>query len=721
MWGHHLRTPSATQHLQLAWRPWTATASPRSPMGTARSTTRWIRRACAEALDTLGLGPGDRVLDAGCGAGELLVDLAERHGCGGLGVDTSEILIAEARRRAEAARARRGPGVRRRPRGGDRARRRVRGRLLPRLAPRPRRPGARPRMAARRRRAGRRRRDRGRLLVARRPIRRSSTALGATEDELPSFEGLLGTCTAAGLDPVWVATSSPVGLGALRVDAHLQRRPLGPRAPGRRARGGRARVDRRGTRTAAGTRRGRRRSGSPSSSSGAGRERPDACGDRVARGPVGYVANCVWRCRNGHDPRLSQMSATRSPVTSSKGVVSAGNAHAVSAGLDALERGGNAIDATVAAAFASFVAEPNNAGIAGYGHLAAFTGGDVRDRRPRPSGAARRDPGHVHDGRPRAGGLRLARRSAGDANALGHLAPAVPGAVAGLHAIHARAGRLPWASLLDAAIALADEGLEVTLEPAAAHRGAPRRDPRPARARRDPAARGPPAPRAHRGRAGGAAAPARAGRHAAPRRRARSRRLLPRRRWPRRSPPRSPRAAASSTTGDLETYAPKLLLEQPTRFRDVELVTANDQVGTEALNILDCFPAPWPGQAEHLHLLAEAMGHAFVDNVTYAGDPDHVAAPLAGLASPAFARLRAVGDRAGRAPRRGRWRRPTRGRSRTASRARRRRRRPAGHAARRRSSPPTPTATSSRSSRRSATTSGRRSRCPARASCSTTR
>ena len=37
------------------------------------------------------------------------------------------------------------------------------------------------------------------------------------------------------------------------------------------------------------------------------------------------------------------------------------------------------------------------------------------------------------------------------------------------------------------------------------------------------------------------------------------------------------------------------------------------------------------------------MGHAFVDNVTYAGDPDHVAAPLAGLASPAFARLRASG------------------------------------------------------------------------------
>jgi hypothetical protein len=48
----------------------------------------------AEVLAGLGLGAGDRVLDAGCGAGELLVGLAERHGCGGLGFDTSEIAIA---------------------------------------------------------------------------------------------------------------------------------------------------------------------------------------------------------------------------------------------------------------------------------------------------------------------------------------------------------------------------------------------------------------------------------------------------------------------------------------------------------------------------------------------------------------------------------------------------------------------------------------------------
>ena len=44
-------------------------------------------------------------------------------------------------------------------------------------------------------------------------------------------------------------------------------------------------------------------------------------------------------------------------------------------GLSALEAGGNAIDAVVAGAFAAFVAEPNNAGIGGYGHLSAFLAG----------------------------------------------------------------------------------------------------------------------------------------------------------------------------------------------------------------------------------------------------------------------------------------------------------------------------------------------------------
>ena len=49
-----------------------------------------------------GLTPGERVFDAGCGAGELLISLAERFGTGGTGVDPSPQFIATARERAAA-------------------------------------------------------------------------------------------------------------------------------------------------------------------------------------------------------------------------------------------------------------------------------------------------------------------------------------------------------------------------------------------------------------------------------------------------------------------------------------------------------------------------------------------------------------------------------------------------------------------------------------------
>src|SRR6266567_1689856 len=89
------------------------------------------------------------------------------------------------------------------------------------------------------------------------------------------------------------------------------------------------------------------------------------------------------------------MVVSSSEVSSKRGVVSAGHPLAVEAGLDALERGGTAVDATVAAAFVSFVAEPNNAGVGGYGHLSAFLPGAggffTVDHSPRAPRAARPD------------------------------------------------------------------------------------------------------------------------------------------------------------------------------------------------------------------------------------------------------------------------------------------------------------------------------------------
>jgi ubiquinone/menaquinone biosynthesis C-methylase UbiE len=50
-----------------------------------------------DTIALLKLDPGDRVVDIACGKGELLARLAERHGVGVVGVDTSPYCIADAR------------------------------------------------------------------------------------------------------------------------------------------------------------------------------------------------------------------------------------------------------------------------------------------------------------------------------------------------------------------------------------------------------------------------------------------------------------------------------------------------------------------------------------------------------------------------------------------------------------------------------------------------
>jgi len=52
-----------------------------------------------ELIDALDLQPGARVVDLGCGKGELLARLARRFAVRGVGIDASAELLAEARRR----------------------------------------------------------------------------------------------------------------------------------------------------------------------------------------------------------------------------------------------------------------------------------------------------------------------------------------------------------------------------------------------------------------------------------------------------------------------------------------------------------------------------------------------------------------------------------------------------------------------------------------------
>jgi len=333
---------------------------------------------------------------------------------------------------------------------------------------------------------------------------------------------------------------------------------------------------------------------------------------------------------------------------SERGVVAAGHALEVEAGRRVFAEGGNAVDAVVAAAFAGFVVEPASCGLGGYGHLALLIGAKraflTIDHGPRAPAGASPDMFTLmdNDGRgeydwPAVEGRR---------NEVGPLAVAVPGAVAGLWEAHQAAGRLPWAQLLAPAIEIADSGLDVTwslvlpiverLEnirqlPTAASFLLRNGDPpcpgdywRPqdgldttalAKTLREIAKHG--AAGFHTGKVADRIGQAV---HA---------------------------AGGILTTADLEGYRPKVMTEPPATYQNYSYVTANDQVGYEALNILDLLKVSQvvPGSADHYHLMAEAMSCAFVDNVGYYGDPDLVSVPLRGLASREFAQQRAASIR----------------------------------------------------------------------------
>ena len=135
------------------------------------------------------------------------------------------------------------------------------------------------------------------------------------------------------------------------------------------------------------------------------------------------------------------------------GVVATLYPQASEAGLQMLDRGGNAVDAAVATAFAAAVVGPFHNGLAGGGFaLVALQGKDVLalDFREVAPAAASRDM-FLRDGKP------VPRLSTD-----GALSVAVPNAVNGYLALLDRAGALPRSVVLAPAIRLAREGLVVT-------------------------------------------------------------------------------------------------------------------------------------------------------------------------------------------------------------------------------------------------------------------
>lgn len=132
-------------------------------------------------------------------------------------------------------------------------------------------------------------------------------------------------------------------------------------------------------------------------------------------------------------------------VSARKAALSTAHPLATKAGLAVLQRGGSAADAAVAVAFALSVVHPQSGGIGGGGFLVYYdaeTRGvwtlDFREISPRE-----------------------VTREAFASEQSGALTAGVPGAVAGLEALHTKFGNRPWKELLDPAIALAREGLTI--------------------------------------------------------------------------------------------------------------------------------------------------------------------------------------------------------------------------------------------------------------------
>jgi len=144
----------------------------------------------------------------------------------------------------------------------------------------------------------------------------------------------------------------------------------------------------------------------------------------------------------------------RIPVRAENGMVVSSHYLASKVGSEVLKKGGNAIDASVATAFALAVTLPSAGNIGGGGFLVYYgadghkTAFNFREKAPL---AASVDMFLDEDGKIK-----------DNSNHEGLLSVGVPGTVAGLFKAHQKMGNLPWQELLQPAIALAKDGFEST-------------------------------------------------------------------------------------------------------------------------------------------------------------------------------------------------------------------------------------------------------------------
>ena len=144
----------------------------------------------------------------------------------------------------------------------------------------------------------------------------------------------------------------------------------------------------------------------------------------------------------------------RIPTYAKNGIVTSASRLASEVGVDILKQGGNAVDASVATAFALAVTLPAAGNIGGGGFM-IYHGADGQStafdfREKAPLAATERMY------------LGLDGQVVNNANHDGLLAVGVPGTVAGMYKAHENLGSLPWADLLEPAVRLARDGIPLS-------------------------------------------------------------------------------------------------------------------------------------------------------------------------------------------------------------------------------------------------------------------
>jgi gamma-glutamyltranspeptidase / glutathione hydrolase len=327
------------------------------------------------------------------------------------------------------------------------------------------------------------------------------------------------------------------------------------------------------------------------------------------------------------------------------GMVTSNHRLAAEAGAAMLARGGNAIDAAAAVSFAVGVVEPAMSGLGGRGYLVIHFAGTGRttviDGHERAPVAATPDMFEVVDAREHPNpGWGPEVPVVGQANIVGHRAVAVPGVLGAIALAHGRYGRLPLAAVLEPAIALAEDGFDVSVALAAMlaqHRK------KLARYEATAAVFLP---------AGAAPAP---GERLVQRDLARTLRLLAARgpdefytgEIARAIEDEMVRGRGLVTRRDLAAFTPRVWDDALTgTYRGHRILTVPEATGgvtlLQILNMLENEDMAGfePFDHRYLHLLLEVFRAAFRDRLAVIDDPAFARVPYAGLASKQFAAAR---------------------------------------------------------------------------------